>query len=81
MYQPIHDHISVVGVYESGIFTPKKFKWRNKVLVISEITLSSNVKDGGVKKRLYSVVAGGNVYRLTFNRDQENWILDEVWYE
>jgi len=81
MYQSIHDHISVVGIYQMGKFIPKKFKWRNKVLKIAEVTLSSDVKDGGVRKRLYSVMAENNLYRLTFNRDQEVWTLDEVWYE
>lgn len=85
MYQTIGDRIEVIGVYQQSgqpaHFVPKKFKWRGNVYPISEITLVSDVKDGGVRQRLYSVMAGGNVYRLMFNRDDEVWELAEVWYE
>lgn len=80
-YQPIHDSIVVAGVYRQGKFTPKKFQWRNRTLQIDEITLVSDVKDGGVRKRLYSVVVGTDVFRLEFDRDNESWLLAEVWVE
>ncbi len=41
----------------------------------------TELKDGGVRQRLYSVVVGPNVYRLLFNRDTEEWWLEEVWCE
>jgi len=81
MYQLIGDRIEVAGVYQRAKFVPKKFKWKQRVYPISEVTLSSDTKDGGVTKRLYSVVSQGNVYRLSFDRDHEEWLLDEVWYE
>lgn len=81
MYQPINEKISVVGIYDQSQFTPKKFKWRGRVYPISEITLTADTKDGGVRNRLYSVVAEANVYRIKFNRDSEAWLLEEVWYE
>ena len=81
MYQTIHETIAVAGVYEQHKFTPKKFKWRNRQYVIDQITLSSAIKDGGVQFRTYSVMSGGNLYRLMFNRDDEGWFLEEVWCE
>jgi hypothetical protein len=81
MYQTIHEQITVAGVYKSHTFTPRKFLWRKKPYLITEITLKADTKDGGVIKRLYSVVVKGNVYRLEFNRDNENWWLEEVWCE
>lgn len=81
MYQTIGEEISVVGSYQAGKFKPAKFQWRAKVYPVEEITLANDAKDGGVRKRYYSVVSRGTVYRLCFNRETEHWLLEEVWYE
>lgn len=71
----------VSGTYSLGKFIPRKFLWSGKTYPIEEITLTTDIKDGGTKQRMYSVLSAGNVYRLMFNRDLETWILSEVWYE
>jgi len=81
MFQRIGEKIAVVGVYNHGTFTPKRFKWHTREYPIEEITLASDIKDGGVRKRLYSTLSKGNLYRLCFNRDDEGWTLEEVWAE
>jgi len=81
MYQRIDEKIMVAGVYAGRVFQPKRFKWSSKLYEIEEITLVSDVKDGGRKLRLYSVVVKGTVYRLCFDRDSEAWRLEEVWFE
>ncbi len=81
MYQTIDEKIRVAGVFEVSGFVPKKFEWRSKIYPIQEITLKNDVKDGGVRKRFYSVMSRGNVYRIVFNRDSEEWQLAEMWFE
>lgn len=81
MYETINAKIWVVGVYRQSGFIPRKFLWKNKEYQVDQITLATDVRDGFVKKRLYSVVSGANVYRLEFNRDSEEWRLAEVWCE
>lgn len=81
MYQIIGETIWVAGVYKAAQFIPKKFKWRDKELPITSITLISDAKDGTVKKRFYSVISGTEVYRLEFNRESEQWYLQELWVE
>lgn len=82
MYQTLHEDISVVGIFSRGTFVPKKFKWRQRELKITEVTLTSNTKDGGVKFIWFSVVAEDkNVYRLLFNRENYQWWVEEVWIE
>jgi len=71
----------MVGSYTQGHFKPRKFRWHSRILPIDQITLQSDVKDGDVKKRLFSVVVGSEVYRLEFNRDSEQWWLKEIWVE
>lgn len=80
-YERINETIAVVGSYNQGCFIPKKFKWKNKIFTIQQITLQSDVKDGAVKKRYFSVIAGAECYRLEFNRDNEQWWLRELWVE
>lgn len=81
MYQKINENISVIGVYSSSKFIPKKFKWKDKVFPVKEITLYNDVFDGSIKKRLYSIVSGVDLFRLEFNRNTERWKLLEVWCE
>lgn len=77
----INESIDVAGVYLKSTFIPKKFRWKSREFVITQITMRSDTKDGGIKKRLYSVMVGRELYRLTFNRDMETWQLEEVWIE
>ncbi len=79
MYQRIHETISVIGVYKEAAFVPKKFLWNSRVYRVDEITFVTNVRDGGVQKRMYSLISKGNAYRVVFNRDEETWKLEEVW--
>lgn len=81
MYQKIHEDIQMIGVYGSAKFTPKKFQWKNRVYLVSEITLIADTKDGGVKKRFFSLVSQGEVYRVVFDRENEKWWLEEKWIE
>ena len=79
VFQKIGEKIAVAGFYDKAKFTPKRFKWHTREYKIEEITIASDIKDGGVKKRMYSVLCSGNLYRICFNRDDEIWILEEVW--
>ena len=81
MYQTFNEPIMVAGVFNHQGFQPRKFRWRQRDYRIETITVVTNIKDGGVIKRGYGVVAGGNVYRLEFNRSTDHWQLIEVWYE
>ena len=81
MYQKIDQAISVVGIYQNQHFFPKKFKWQARILPVDQVTLFNNLRDGIIKKRLYSVLSEGNLYRLEFNRDSEQWKILEIWVE
>ncbi len=81
MFTSITEAIDVVCVFANGKCIPKKFKWRERVISISQITLINDTKDAGIKKRLYSVMDQKTLYRLEFNRDTEHWTLLEIWSE
>lgn len=81
MFEKVSEKISVIGVYDKGKFTPRKFKWNLREIPIEKLTLICNIKDGGTKKRMYSALANGSLYRLLFNRDSEVWTLDSIYNE
>ncbi len=81
MYQTIGEDISVIGIFERGIFTPKKFKWRGNIFPIDQLCSVHNFKDGAVKKRRFSLMSGTTLYLIEFNRDLETWILQQIWVE
>ena len=81
MYAHIHEPISVVGFYTRGKFFPKKFIWQNKNYTITQQTFLTDLKNGGRKQRMHSVIAQDNTYRLLFDRDLEEWWIEEIWME
>ena len=81
MFQRIDEKVDIIGLYTKGHFLPKKMKWNGRVFPIDKITLVTEVRDGEVKKRLYSFVSGKDLYRLLFNRETEMWVLEEIWVE
>lgn len=81
MFTSLHDRIQVIGTFTLKGFVPKKFQWQNKIYRITRVTLVSDVKDGGVRQRWYSVESGGNVYRLLHNRDADEWWVEAVYVD
>lgn len=81
MYQTIDEVIVVAGVYKPGGFYPVKFQWRQRTYQIEKTTFITELKDGGVRQRMYSVLVKGTLYRLKFDRAAEQWWLQEVWCE
>ena len=81
MFQTVKEKISVVGVYSQAQFVPKKFLWQQRVYPVEQITFISEIRDAAVGKRQYSVISGGNSYRLIFDRSEELWELAELWCE
>lgn len=79
MFTTIDESISVVGVFAAGEFKPHRFRWREQIYQIEEVTLLSKVRDGGVPQWHFSVVVKGNLYRLIFWPLQAQWRLAEVW--
>lgn len=81
MYQIIGEKVDVAGVYSKGRFHPKKFAWKGRAFVIDQVASCHDFKDGSVRKRQFAVVANGNTYLLNFDRDIEQWVLQQIWVE
>ncbi len=81
MYQTIHERIKVIGIYQQAGFKPVKFCWQNQIYHIDQVNLISNIKQGQVKQRIYSVQVKDQIFRLLFDRAEETWTLKELWLE
>lgn len=75
MFTPIEEPILVGGVYTQSSFLPRVFLWRQRKYPVNKITLISDIKDGAVRQRVYSVLSGEVLYRLLFDREKERWQL------
>mgnify|MGYP000846209680 FL=1 len=81
MYQTIHEPIRVAGVFDKAHFVPRWFEWGQLHLNIEKITLVSDYKQGLLKSKSFSVLAAGNLYRLVFNLNTLDWMLDAIWID
>lgn len=81
MYQTIHESIKVAGVFDRAHFVPRWFVWGQLRFNIEKITLISDYKQGLLKSKSFSVLAAGNLYRLVFNLNTLDWVLDSVWVD
>ena len=81
MFTPLNERVSVVVVYANNAVKPYKLRWRGQEHLIEKITLTSDLTEGIIKRRVYSVQFAGALYRLEFNRMTEHWKLLEVYCE
>ncbi len=81
MYQTIHETIRVAGIYQQAQFKPVWFDWKNRRYDVEKITLVSDFQQGKVERQIYSVKAGGNIYRLVHDLKNRNWFLEQVWID
>lgn len=81
MYQTIHERIKVGGIFYLAKFKPVWFVWRRQKFKVEEVTLISDFKDGAIKKKMYSVLAQGNLYRLDFCPEEFSWFLEQTWVD
>ncbi len=81
MFTQINEPVEVQGTFSTRGFVPRRFRWRNQIRVVEEVTLAIDEKNGVTKHRFYSVRSGTSVYRLDFNRESDLWRLLEVYCE
>jgi len=81
MHQIIHETITVAGIFQQASFKPVWFIWKQRRLKINDITLISDIKEGSVKKTVYSVQAQDNIYRLDYYFLTQDWFLESIWID
>lgn len=74
----IQEPINVWVLFKQNLVQPHSFFWHNRQIKIDKINLVHTSKNGNSTFYHFSITANGNFYRLKFDTDKLNWILEAV---
>lgn len=74
----ILEPIDVWVFFKGSIVQPWCFFWRKRQIKIDKVNLVHTSKNGTLVFYHFSVSSGGNFYRLRFDINKLNWILEAV---
>lgn len=74
----IREPINVWVFFEKNIIKPHLFYWHGRKIKIDKINLIHTSKNGSNIFYHFSVSSGGNFYRLKFDTNKLNWMLEAV---
>lgn len=74
----IQEPIDVWVLFQKNLIKPQLFFWHGRKIKIDKINLVHTSKSGIWLFYHFSVSAGGNFYRLRFDTNKLNWILEAV---
>lgn len=72
----IQEIIDVWVLFEKNLIKPFSFLWRSRQIKIDKINLIHTSKNGASVFYHFSISSGGNFYRLKFDTNKMNWILE-----
>jgi len=79
MLEKVNEKIEVEVDFLKKRVVPRKFFWAGRVYELKKITLVHFAWQGRVKVYYFSVSDGINFFRLSFNTDSLEWLLEEVY--
>lgn len=74
----INEPIETLVHFYSGSLKPFRFLWRGRAYPITDITTTYQTKDGGIKKLVFAVQSGPNLYELVYNTATHTWFLSQI---
>ncbi len=77
MTTEIGEPVKVMAVFD-GTIRPVKFRWRERVHVVREITHTWNTKEGSAAMIHFSVTDGATLFELKYNSSTLRWSLERV---
>lgn len=81
MYDPVHEKIKVDAIFENGKVSVTRFKWKDKVYKVNEVTLITKAYRGRDTVWLVYVTTLTAAYKLRFDTDTLNWWMEELSWE
>lgn len=80
MNEKIFEKISVIFSYntEKNTTIPYKIRWRLRDYFIKKLAYHHKVREGRELIHIFHVTDGNLDFRLRFNTESLNWILEEV---
>lgn len=82
MIQSVQEPIEVITVFADGNIRPLRFKWRTRVVKVSQVTGEWVRKDGDSRIHCYSVLGETQDYfELAYDSRKVQWTLMKVWLD
>lgn len=80
MNEKIFESVSVIASYnhEKNRFIPYKMRWRMRDYFIKRLAYHHKVREGRTLFHVFHVTDGNLDFRIRFDSESLNWILEEV---
>ncbi|HEY3415897.1 MAG TPA: DUF6504 family protein [Armatimonadota bacterium] len=75
----VHELVEVFAAFARGQATPRAFRWSGRVYTVEQVNQRWTGRNGGMRLFYFAVTAGGNAYKLCFNAQELDWMLEEVY--
>lgn len=81
MNEAVNERISVVMVFDrmKNSVMPHKLRWHGRDYLINRMTYHHKIRKGRVVYHVFHVTDGWLDFRLSFDTDSLQWVLEEVY--
>ena len=77
MATEIHETVKVMAVFDKGP-RPVKFRWKDRVYRVKEITYTWRTREGSAPITHFTVTDGSTLFELSYNQESMKWALERV---
>jgi len=82
MYQEMDEPIEVVVLFQNHKMKPSRFRWKDRVYRISEVTGDWKTDVGAYRIRHFAVVDNSsNFFQLSYDERKTSWVISKIWVE
>lgn len=80
MSEVIHEIPSIIAIFngQTKKFLPWRIKWRGRIYTITTVGLHYSLYEGRVLYHFFTVADDNLFFRLKFNTENLQWILEEI---
>jgi len=77
--EEVKEIIKVKAIFADGLLKPEAFMWRRRAYAVKEVFGAHESRQGRSRRFHYAVGCNGDdVYELTLDTDNMEWLLDRV---
>jgi len=75
----VHETVEVYAVFAKGQVVPRAFRWSGRTYTVDQVQQNWAGRNGTGRLHYFAITCAGNAYKLCFNAQELNWILEEVY--
>ena len=82
MYQDMDEPIEVLVFFRKSRMEPRRFRWKDRVYKVSEVTGNWSTDIGAYRVRHFAVVdESSNFFQLSYDERKTSWVISKIWVE